>query len=298
MRIDVYLPLLLSLMLAVSSPVAARYLAPASAARALAVTGVVTALASVWALLLLAGTLIDDTPPVAAEARENGIRIPEPVPEIIAVTAILALALGAYRVHRVIRAHRASRRALVRLREAHDADTELIVAASGTPEAFALPGTPGRILVTSAMFGGLNSQERHVLLAHERAHLRHRHDRLRLLVDMAAAANPLLIPVRDAVAFLLERWADEQAADTVADRSVAARALARAALLSHHSRLGAALRFSGLAVTRRVAALQSAPPSPTRFWAAVVLALALIPAVAAADATADWYQLLSHTLSG
>jgi predicted transcriptional regulator len=46
----------------------------------------------------------------------------------------------------------------------------------------------------------------------------------------AAAVNPLLAPVREAVTYLVERWADEEAAEAVADRRLVARAVARAAL--------------------------------------------------------------------
>ncbi|MFD0504110.1 hypothetical protein ACFQ0G_16340 [Streptomyces chiangmaiensis] len=69
-----------------------------------------------------------------------------------------------------------------------------------------------------------------MLLAHERAHLAHRHAFLATAVTLAAAADPLLAPVRTTVTFLVERWADERAADVVGDRSTTARALARAAL--------------------------------------------------------------------
>lgn len=297
MRIDVYLPLLLALLLAAVSPAFGRRLAPGYAVRVLVITGLVTSAASVWAMLLLAGTLIDETPPVAASARQQGISVPDPVPEIIAMTAIAALGLGALRVWRVVRAHRAARRAVRRLRAAHAADSELIVADSTTPQAFTLPGNPGRILVSSAMLNGLAARERHVLLAHERTHLRYGHHRLRLLADLAAAANVLLVPLRDTVAYLLERWADEDAAQQVADRPATARAVARAALLSRRSTAaaGCTLAFSELAVSRRVAALRSPPPR-ARPWALGALGLAALPAGAAADATGDFFGLIGRLL--
>ncbi|MDQ4105303.1 MAG: M56 family peptidase, partial [Actinomycetota bacterium] len=54
--------------------------------------------------------------------------------------------------------------------------------------------------------------ERRVVLAHERVHLYGRHHWLRAATEFCAAVNPLLIPVREAVAFLVERCADEHAA--------------------------------------------------------------------------------------
>ncbi|MEC4015389.1 M56 family metallopeptidase [Streptomyces sp. H27-D2] len=296
MRIDVYVPLVLSLLLSAVSPVVGRRLAPAPAARTLAISGLVTAAATAWGLLLLAGTLAEDAPPLAEEAREHGPRIPDPVPEIIALAAIAALTVGLLRLYRALRAHRATRRALLRLCEAHPGDTELIVAASPVPRAFAVPGSPGRILVTSAMLGALDSTERRVLLDHERAHLAHRHARWAALTDLAAAVNPLLIPVRDTVAFLLERWADESAARSVGDRNVAARALARAALITHRSRDVCALGFSERAVARRVAALQTAPPPTAPLIAAAVVVLGAIPVLGAVDATSDFFDLLGLIL--
>ncbi|WP_257003637.1 M48 family metalloprotease [Streptomyces sp. SA15] len=115
-------------------------------------------------------------PPVVADARAAGRRLPEPVPETVAVAALAVLVAIAWRFRRTIRTERATRRAMRRLCVGHPAGTEL-VAASPTPQAFAIPGTPGRILVTSATLAALRPAERRVLIAHERAHLTHRHAR-------------------------------------------------------------------------------------------------------------------------
>ncbi|MEU5595337.1 M56 family metallopeptidase [Streptomyces sp. NPDC020298] len=297
MRIDVYTPLLLSLLLRLVGPVLGRRVAPALAARVLTSAAVLTAAATTWSLMLLAAASVGDAPPVIAEARQDGHRLADPVPGFIGIAACLALAVVARRVHRAVRAERGTRRALRRLSAGHPGDTELIVADSGVPQAFAIPGRPGRILVTSAMLGALGPAERRVLLAHERAHLAHRHGFLVTAASLAAAADPLLIPVRSTVAFLVERWADEQAATAVGDRDTTARALARAALTAGGARTGCALTFTDRAVTRRIAALQTAPPP--RLWtaAAAVLALGALPALGAADATGDLVGLLTGVLS-
>ncbi|GGX73978.1 M56 family metallopeptidase [Streptomyces anandii] len=296
MTVDVYTPLVLSLLLAAISPAVGRRVAPALAARVLTAAAVVTAAAGVWSLVLLAATLVNDAPPVVAEARENGRRLVEPVPEGIGVLACLALAVVAHRLWRAVRTTLGTRRALRRLCEGHPPGTELIVAASEVPRAFAIPGPPGRILVTSAMLGALQPVERRVLLAHERAHLAHRHSLLVTAADLAVAANPLLRPVRATVAFLVERWADERAAATVGDRTATARALARAALSAGRPGSSCALGFTDRAVTRRVAALQCAPPPHLRSVAAAVLALGVLPALGAADATDDLLHLLANVL--
>lgn len=107
-----------------------------------------------------------------------------------------------------------------------------MIADWSTPMAVAVPGRPGHLLVTTGILGALDADERRVLFAHEQAHLSRHHHRLVTVAGMAAAVNPLLIPVREAVAYLVERWADEEAADIVGDRGLTARAVARAALAS------------------------------------------------------------------
>ncbi|MER6472005.1 M48 family metalloprotease [Streptomyces collinus] len=297
MRYDVYTPLLLSLLLSVVAPVVCGRVAPALAARVLTSAAVLTAAATTWSLVLLTAALLGDAPPVVREAREDGRPLVDPVPEVIGVAAGVALTVVGWRVYRAVRAERRTRRALRRLCAGRPADTELIVAASEVPRAFAIPGRPGRILVTSAMLGALEPTERRVLLAHERAHLTHRHGALVTAATLAAAADPLLAPVRSAVVFLVERWADEQAAAAVGDRRTTARALARAALTAGRARAACPLNFTDRAVTRRIAALQTSPPPYLWPAAAAVLALGALPPLLAADATGDLLGLLTHALA-
>ncbi|MFG3024282.1 M56 family metallopeptidase [Streptomyces sp. NPDC048254] len=297
MRFDVYTPLLVSLLLPSVSPLIGRRVAPALAARVLTSAAVLTAAATTWSLVLLTTALLGDAPPVIREAREDGRPLTDPVPEVIGVAACLTLAVVVWRVQRAVRAERRTRRALRRLCEGHPGDTELVVAASKVPQAFAIPGRPGRILVTSAMLSALAPAERRVLLAHERAHLTHRHGRMVTAMTLAAAANPLLRPVRAAVTFLVERWADEQAATEVGDRVTTARALARAALSAGRARPSCALNFTDRAVTRRVAALQMTPPPSLWPAAAGVLSLGAVAALFAADATGDLVGLLFNALT-
>ncbi|MGM0348528.1 M48 family metalloprotease, partial [Streptomyces sp. Adlamb9] len=221
MRFDVYSPLALSLLLAAAGPLTGRYVAPAAAARVLAAAAVVTAGATTWSLVLLGAALLGDVPPVVRAAGQGGA-VADPVPVVIGLAACLALVVVGVRLHRAVRAERRTRRALRLLCAGQPADTELIVAASAVPRACAVPGRPGRILVTSAMLGALGPAERRALLAHERAHLAHRHDVLVTAATLAAAADPLLCPVRSTVVYLVERWADERAAAAVGDRRTTA----------------------------------------------------------------------------
>ncbi|WP_327318886.1 M48 family metalloprotease [Streptomyces sp. NBC_01235] len=300
MRVDVYTPFLLSLLLAAVSHWVGRRVAPALAARAPAGAAVVCAAATAWSLLLLAATLVGAAPPVVADAREDGRPLPEPVPEVVAFAACALLFFLAHRFLRAARAEYLTRRALRLLCEGQPQDTELVVAAAPIAEAFAIPGragSPGRILVTSTMLGALSPEERRVLLTHERAHVAHRHARLCTAVTLAGAVNPLVAPVRHAVVLLVERWADERAAAVVGDRAGTARALARAALTAGRREPSRALGFTDRAVTRRIAALQIAPPP--RLWppAVPVLALGALTALGAADATGDLFRLLEPILA-
>ncbi|MFE9470809.1 M56 family metallopeptidase [Streptomyces griseofuscus] len=292
MRFDVYSPLALSLLLAAGGPVTGRYVAPAAAARVLAVAAVVTAGATTWSLVLLGAALLGDVPPAVRGTGQDGAAA-DPVPVAIGLAAWLALVVVGVRLHRAVRAERRTRRALRRLCAGHPADTELIVAASAVPRACAVPGRPGRILVTSAMLGALGPAERRALLAHERAHLAHRHDVLVTAATLAAAADPLLCPVRSTVVYLVERWADERAAAAVGDRRTTAHALARAALTAQRGGAVCALHFADRAVTRRIAALQSTPEPSLGSAALAVLALSTLPPLLAADATGDLFRLLT-----
>jgi hypothetical protein len=74
----------------------------------------------------------------------------------------------------------------------------------------------------------------------------------------------LLVPVREAVAYLVERWADEDAAATVDDRDLVAQAVARAALAAADSGPVKALGMHSGAAVDRVQALAEPAPAPQR----------------------------------
>ena len=161
---------------------------------------------------------------------------------------------------------------------------DLVVIEGPEPDAFAIPGRPGRIVVTRSLLRRLSPGERRVLLAHERAHLARGHHWHRSAVSLAIAANPLLWPLRAAVAYATERWADEEAAAEVGDRRMAARAwrasrCSAAVPPTAHQQLAA----GGMAVPARVSALLADPPRARPLLSLAVLAL---PALALAAALA------------
>jgi Zn-dependent protease with chaperone function len=294
MTISVYVPAALSLLLAVISRIVVARTAPTRAA-AFVVAAVLCAAAATWGLVLLTATLLGDTTLVADEALERGVQLQDPVPTLIGITAAILLVCGAVRVVRVLRGRRATTREL-RTVCSSCGTGELAVVALDAPHAFAVPGRPGRILVTRGLLSVLDGDERRVVLAHERAHLQGRHHWLRAATEVCAAVNPVLIPVREAVAFLVERGADEHAATVTGSRELVARALTKAALASGASgrvpRWSAALPFAGSGVVARVAALHSDPPRPEPLVPSSVLALGVTTAIAAVQATIAFYQLI------
>jgi hypothetical protein len=152
-------------------------------------------------------------------------------------------------------------------------DAQLIVVDDTTPTAYAVGSARGRIVVSTALLQALGAPERRVVLAHEAAHLRHRHGLFVHLCELAAAANPLLRRLPATVRAGVERWADESAADEVGDRRLTATAVARAALLrSRHRADRGVLAVADGDVSDRVQALL-APPVAGHWPARLLLAV-------------------------
>lgn len=122
------------------------------------------------------------------------------------------------------------------------------------PIAYAEPGKTGWVVVSTGMLQGLTADEQRVLIAHEAAHIRLRHGRYLLLGEFATVAVPLLRPLRLALAYSVERWADESVASEIGDRWLVARTIAKAALVQHDSGQPS-MAFARWGVTARVHAL-------------------------------------------
>jgi Zn-dependent protease with chaperone function len=217
---------------------------------------------------------------------------------VLMIFAVMAITAGVSRIRALVEAYRMARQC--------PGGSELMVLEDDRPLAHALPGRPGRIVVSTTMLATLAPAERRALLAHERAHLASSHHLFVAVTDVLAAANPLLRPLSDTIRFTTERWADEVAAGTVGDRSVVARAVGKAALASRAA--GAAAQGGGMAmaatagpVPRRVAALLAKPPvrrvsavvlSPTGVLAVVALALVTGSVWFSLDAATDLHRVL------
>lgn len=255
------LPVALSLLLALAAPRAVRRAPPGVATRGLTVAAVAAAGGYAACLLMSTTTLLS--------TRDDGA----------ALLAAPLLAWGVWRLAGGVAARRSVRR---RLREiGRPRGSGLVVAEWDEPHALAVPGRPGHVLVTTGMLRALDAGERRAMLAHERAHLTGRHDRLVSWASAAAAVDPFLARVRDAVAHQAERWADEEAAAVVGDRALVARAVARAALAGRR-RPPATHATRGSDIIHRVRALSNAsadadPPSRggRRVLAATLATIAL-----------------------
>jgi hypothetical protein len=118
---------------------------------------------------------------------------------------------------------------------------ELVVTQDAAADAYAVPGWPGRIVVSEGMLGALDDRGQAALLAHERAHLTNHHHWFTAVARLAAAANPLVRPLASAVEYSVERWADEAAAAEVGDRYLVARAIANAAIAAKATKAKSAM---------------------------------------------------------
>lgn len=288
MTVAIYLPLLLAVLVAVSVRWIASRGVPAAAARALALVAVIAAASSTWSLILLSLTLFDDLPPLSALDDDPALELPEPVPGPVALIAAVLLGWGGFRLLTDLRRRHGTLR---RLRAAGRPRDGLVVADWAEPLAVAVPGHPGHLLVTTGILRLLDAGERRVLFAHEHAHLAHRHHLLVAVSAAAAAVNPLLAPARDQVAYLVERWADEDAAAEVGDRLLTAQAVARAALATTGPGPEATLGIGGGPAVQRVRALGEPAPRPRWLRLVVPILLGAGCLAAVAEATAEFVVL-------
>jgi hypothetical protein len=277
-----------------------RHLPPRTRAVVLSGAAVGSALSWLCVVGVLAAPLVLEAPAVRAliGVPTNGVQVRHAVPLLVSAIAIAALVATVVSLAVLARRRWPAARDLWRLGRQPAACTIDGVAVVRSDQAFAvaLPGYPGRIVVSSAMFGALDADERRVLLAHERCHLRSGHYLFRWATRLAAAVFP---PAHRLVAdcdFALERWADEQAAIAVSDRRVAARALVRAALAAL-APLPGALAFPASTVTRRVAAL-GAPPPRMRWWALSFFALLALAAAWAGQSVVHNTHILVEIAGG
>lgn len=179
----------------------------------------------------------------------------------LASYALLRAGLAASSVLRALRVVAA----LVRTGERRS-DLDITVVETRQPLCFAAGLFRPRVLLSRGLFDALSAEERAVILAHERAHVRRRDA---LVGSLARALAAFHLPwagrwLVDELEVAAEQACDEEAARCVTDRvSVAATILAveRAAQDVVARELGpVAVAFGARAVERRVEALLGDPP--------------------------------------
>lgn len=320
MHVAVYVPLAVSVVAALAARPLADRLPPGLAAWLLTCAGLILA-ATTWAALAVLALAAAVRLPALATLGGLSVRVlgrgdPVPAPVGLAAGAALSCALASATLAAIRRI-----RALIGThREAGllPGGGQFVIVTDEAPDAYTLPGWPGRIIVTSAMLAALSDQEANVLLAHERAHVAGRHHLFTAAARIAAAANPLLRPLAAAIGYCVERWADERAAVTTGSRLLAAHAVASAALASTSGQAGAArtpatLAASGPAgqaeqarhrhaeharhrhpgpVPRRVAALLLPPARLQPLLLVTVIALMVAAGLAATDSATDLHGLI------
>jgi hypothetical protein len=293
LRAAMALPLLASAVLWALGPRLGRWLPPATAVRLLTAAMLVTALATGFTLGVAGLLLLAQLPllGVLGHWSTSVVASADPLPDAAAAAAALtvALLLGAA-LRRAVHAGRELVRAALVCRRLGPAVAGLVVVEDDVPDAYALPGLSGRVVVSTAMLRALPADERRVLLAHEAAHLTHGHHGYVQAAELAAAANPLLRPTARAVRHAVERWADEVAAEEVGDRPLAARALARAGLAraaAHPRGSAVALAATDSAVADRARALLAAAPRRRPLLAAALTGLILVTTAGAAVTAHD-----------
>jgi Zn-dependent protease with chaperone function len=168
-----------------------------------------------------------------------------PTGALVGMFALALMIVGAVRSFCVLRLQR-------RLRATQPSELEILP--TSAVFAYTLPGSAGNIVLSEGLVASLSERECQAVVAHERAHARHRHDRYILFGRFATALLPMTNGLCDRLEFSLERWADDEAAVDVSDRRLVATAIARVALAGSHplpsvagiARLGAVARAESL----------------------------------------------------
>ncbi|MGA4837739.1 M56 family metallopeptidase [Streptomyces sp. G45] len=301
MGVFIFLPLVLPLTGWPVARLAEQHLHPRLATRLLTGVAVVMALCSTVSLglLMVVGTAQLPGNPLPDGWSDPEVREAVPGEEVVgkvAIPVLLFVAAGCGRaVWRHFGVRRRAHRALDGVR-----GTSVVVLADGQPYAYALPAGAARhdrIVVSAGLLSCLPAPQRRALFAHERAHLAAGHHRHLLAVQLAARANPFLRPLRSAVSYTAERWADEEAARAVGDRRAVALAIGTAALVSQGT---PAPTLAGLAapgpVPRRVAALLR--PAPLAMsWPSLFTSVGLAAWTAAAGTVASAMSSANSTVT-
>lgn len=210
------------------------------------------------------------------------------------LSAVAAVALPAAALSSWHRSRRLRRRLLAELwlgEERQISGYGVVVLPISRPLAACVEHADARaILVSDALLRALDETELAAVLAHEAAHLRHRHQRLLSLAAAAEGVLGWLSPVARTTAALrlaVERWADEDAAAAAPGGRRAVRdsllVLAGVAPLA-----GAAAFSDPSTIAARVLALDAPVPPPRPFHHVLLYMPGTVAGAAAAPALVTW----------
>ena len=245
----------------------------------------------VASLALLASTLVGQVPLLAEQGHWSDVVLhrANPIWPPLAVAALVTFAVLTVRFAvtgcRRLAALRSAYRLAVTL---SPAGNELVVLDDAEHQAYAVPGRPGRIVVSSGLLRALTAAQRRGVLAHERAHLRQHHHVHHTAAHLAAAINPLSYGLPRAVALASERWADESATRACTRADVARALVAASGRPAAGRRSSAAvLAVAETEVVARVRAL-TRPPRPLEIYRLALLVVLLgVIAISTLHAAAD-----------
>jgi len=294
-----YLPLVIPALAGMAArPLAAR-LEPRHATWLLTTAAVALAACSLAALALLAAYAAARAPLLAAvgDYSQEVMRRGDPIPAAAGAAAALALTGAAVAVTVMFRTRARALAESYRRAAGLQAEDGIVVVPGPAIEAYALPGGPGRIVVSGRLLDCLDGRRRAALIAHEQAHLASRHHLFTTVARLAAARS---------VDYTVERWADEHAAAVTSDRRLVAETIGQVALLAPprpRRTAGMVLGITGAItprvslawagpVPRRVAALLTAPPRRQTILLAACAVIVLMAGVAALLAARDLHALL------
>jgi Zn-dependent protease with chaperone function len=256
------------------SVVAPRVMAPRTSFRlcpgAALVAWQSVALSGVVAALLAA--------PVAAWGAREGHRGLLWAATALSALMLARLVLSGHRVGTGLRSLRRRHRDLVDVLARVDETTGVRVLDQVSPTAYCLPGREERIVLSQGALDVLDEPQTAAVLAHERAHLRARHDVILEFFTVVHHAVPR--PIRCESALVETHLLIEALADRVAMRHGGARPLAQALVAMHHTMPpGASLAMSAGAEQTRVRLLliaEAATARPARALAMYAFAAAVL----------------------
>jgi Zn-dependent protease with chaperone function len=169
-------------------------------------------------------------------------------------------------------------------------DLDITIVETTQPVCLAAGLLRPRVLLSRGLFDSLSAEERAVILAHERAHVRRRDAAVASFVRALAVvhlprAGSWLVHELEVAA---EQVCDEEAAVAVTDRVAVAAAILTVERAAQHAAASqldpVAVAFGARAVERRVEALLAEPPPPQSLGAlAASLGLALAGALVLSD---------------